>query len=293
MAATPPSPSTFVEMESPPDIATPVWPPAVRPLIPQVPPPGVSAVYNTPIPFSPMHPVTLFPRFPPVLAGSTPVQTLTEAPLMDNMQLCTSSEGETPSSVAQHDLPNVLPTPGREIQQVTAQVQGNWDILFDFMKRQEKNVNDLTQEMKVTSSHRKSQLADLTAKMEDNKSQVFTLLTTTKQQEESEKDKLTKAVKQMITDELKKVESNMVSEMRFIVDQLQLEVQQELKAVQHAFQTNHDHLTTELQQCVTQINKFSTCVKELKDEMEKDFLGLKKQIEEQNMAPPVSSTPIT
>ncbi|RXN38374.1 GTPase IMAP family member 8-like protein [Labeo rohita] len=179
-------------------------------------------------------------------------------------------------------------------QQFTAQVQGNLDILFDFMKRQEKTVNDLIQEIKVTSSHHKSQFADIVAKVEDNKSQVFTLLTTTKQKEESETDKLTKAMKQMITDELQKVESTLVSEMRFMVDQLQAEVQQDIKAVQDTFQTNHDHTTSELQQCVTQIDKFSTCVKELRNEMEKGFQGLKKQMEEQQKLPsPVLSTPIT
>ncbi|KAL0146519.1 hypothetical protein M9458_058150 [Cirrhinus mrigala] len=112
--------------------------------MPSVPPPGVSVMYNTSIPFNPMLPVSHMSMSSPALVGSTPVQTLTWAPQVDNMQLCTSSEGGTPSSVAQRDLPNVLPTPGREIQQFTAQVQGNWDIQFDFMKRQEKTVNDLT-----------------------------------------------------------------------------------------------------------------------------------------------------
>ncbi len=210
------------------------------------------------------------------------------------MQLCTSSEDGTPSSVAQRDLPNVLPTPGREIQQFTAQVKGNWDILFDFMKRQEKIVNDLTQEIKDTSSHHENQLADLAVKVEDNKSQVFTLLTTTKQHEESETDKLTKAMKEMITAELQKVESTVMSEMRFMVDQLQSEVQQDIKAGQHTFQTSHDCITSELQQCVTQIHKFSTCVKELRNELEKGFQDINNQIEEQQkLAPQIISTTTT
>ncbi|KAL1268388.1 hypothetical protein QQF64_033751 [Cirrhinus molitorella] len=294
MAATPPSPSTFVEMEPPPDISTPVWRPVVQ-LRPPIHSSGISTVYNSPVPFSPMHPVSSLPMSSPALVGRTPVQTLTWAPQVDNMQLCTLSEGET-SSVAQHDLPNILSTPGREIQHFTAQVQGNWNILFDFMKRQEKTVTDLTQQMKVSSSHHTTQFADLAAKVEDNKSQVFTLLSMTKKQEESETDKLTKATKQMITDELQKVESTLVSEMRFMVDQLQSEVQQDIKAVQHSFQTNHDHITSELQHYFTQIDKFSTCVQELRNEMEKGSQGLKKLIEEQKLSLPepsnsISSTP--
>ncbi len=135
--------------------------------------------------------------------------------------------------------------------------------------------------MKATSSHHKNQLADLAVKVEDNKSQVFTLLTTTKQQDESETDKLTKAMKQIITAELQKVESTVVPEMRFMVDQLQSEVQQDIKAGQHTFQTSHDRITSEFHQCVTQIHKFSTSVKELRNELEKGFQDINNQIEEQ------------
>lgn len=256
MASTPPSPSTLVEIEPPPDISTPVWPPILRPLMHQVAPsPYAHVFYNTPTPISPVHRGTHVHISSPALVDSTPVQTLTWAPQGDNMQICTSSEGETPSSVAQHDLPSILPTPGREIQQFTTQVQGNWDTLFDLIRKQGKTVTELTQEVKDTSSHHKSQIADLAAKVDDNKNQVCTLFTATKQQEESEANKLTKAIKLMITGELQKVESTLVTEIRSQVDQLQKEVQQDIKDVQHTFQTSHDQITSNLQRCVSQIDK--------------------------------------
>lgn len=89
-------------------------------------------------------------------------------------------------------------------------------------------------------------------------------------------DKLIKAMKQMITAELQKMESTLVSEMHFMVDQLQSEVQLDIKAVQHRFQTSHDHITIEFQQFVTQNNQLSTCVKGLRKEMKKGFQDLKK-----------------
>lgn len=55
----------------------------------------------------------------------------------------------------------------RKSNSFTAQVKGNWDFLFDFMKKQE---NDLTQEVKVSSSHHKNPIADLAAKVRDNNS---------------------------------------------------------------------------------------------------------------------------
>ncbi|CAM4653353.1 unnamed protein product [Leuciscus chuanchicus] len=225
---------------------------------------------------NPVHSGTRVHMSSPALAGSTPWHTLTWASQVDNMHLCTSSEGGTPPSVAQHDLPNILPTPGREIQEVTARVQGNWDTLFDLMARQERRVNELTQEVKDTSSHHQSQIADLAAKVEDNKNQVLTLFTTTKQQEESEADNLTKAMKLMITEEIQKVESTLVSELQLMVDQLQAEVQQDIRAVQHTFQTSHK-ITSQLQQCVTQTDQCLTGFKELKSEVEKGFQSVKKK----------------
>lgn len=54
------------------------------------------------------------------------------------------------------------------------------------------------------------------------------------------------------------------------------EVQQDIRAIQNPFQTSH-----ELQQCDSQIDHFSTCVKELKNEIKKGFQGLKTQSEKQ------------
>jgi len=292
MANTTPPQSTFVEIEPPPDISTPVWPPVLGPRMPPVSPPCAPVFYHNPIQLSPVHPGTHV-HTALALAGSTPVQTLTWAPQVDNMQLCTSSEGGTPSSMAQHDLPNILHTPGRDMQQVTARVQGNWDTLFNLMTRQEKKVNELTKEVKETSSNHQSQIADLAAKMEDNKSQVFTLFTTTKQQEESEADKLMKTMKLMITGELKRVESTLVSELRFMVDQLQSEVQQDIKAVQNVFNTSQDKISSQLQQCVTQTDKCLTGFKELKSEVKKGFQSVKESADQQKLSaltPPVPST---
>ncbi len=89
------------------------------------------------------------------------------------MQLCTSTETSTPSSVSQHRLPGHHPTPGKEIHQLTAHVQGNWDHLFDRLKRQEKTVRELTQESAKSISLHDAKLATLAAKMETNHQQIL------------------------------------------------------------------------------------------------------------------------
>lgn len=110
------------------------------------------------------------------------------------------------------------------MHQLTSRVQGNWDTLLDFVKTQTKAVGELTQGLKAASSQHSDQINNLSTKVSDNQQQVLTLLATSGKQDESEADQLTKAIKLMISGELQKVESTVVSEVRFMVDQLQLEV---------------------------------------------------------------------
>ncbi len=97
------------------DMETPVWPPVQSR---SVLPPRFPTFHFTPTQFSSPH-----SRSQVNFASIPPGGTASFQP--EPMQLCTSSEYGTPSSVAQRDLPNILPTPGRQIQQFTAQVKGN------------------------------------------------------------------------------------------------------------------------------------------------------------------------
>ncbi|KAI7789793.1 hypothetical protein IRJ41_013744 [Triplophysa rosa] len=280
MNTTPPPQFTCVDVEEleAPSIATPILSSTLPTLFEPL--PRGPALCNISTPLSTTYPGTQVRQ--PHMWGHEP----------NNMQLCTSSEDNSTSGT-QHDLPNILPTPRREIQQFTAQVQGNWDVLFNFMRKQEKTVSELTQEMKVGFSHHDRQIADLAAKVEDNKSETFTMLTTHKRQEESKSDMMTKEIQQISTDELPKIESTLLSEFRFMVDQLQSEMQQDNKAIQHIFQTSHDHITTKLQQYDSQIDKLSTCVNEMNTEIVKGLQGQKKQIKEMLSLPQVVSTAVT
>ncbi len=81
-----------------------------------------------------------------ILSGSTPVQNLTWDPNASSMQICTTPE--LSSSVQQQELPRELQTPGKGIQQLMKQVQGDLDTLKQFIQGQETTVSELTQEVK-------------------------------------------------------------------------------------------------------------------------------------------------
>ncbi len=216
MASTPPSPSTSVEIEppgietpswtsAPPDIATPVWPPVQ----PGPVPPHVPTFQFTPTQFSSPdpRPQLHFASNPP--GGTVAFQSVP-------MQLCTSSETSPPSSVSPQRLPGHLPTPGREIHQLTAQVQRNWDFVFDCLKQQDKAVKDLTQEITKTLFLHDTQLGALAAKMESHHQQLLNTITAHNQDEEEGTDKLVKAMNVMVTGELQKSESSLKTEIRFM-----------------------------------------------------------------------------
>lgn len=119
----------------------------------------------------------------------------------------------------------------------------------------------------------------------------FTTLSTNKRQAETEADQTIKAMKLMMTEELRKVEDTLVSEVRSMVQQLQLEVQQDIQAVQRHSQRAYDELTLH-------IGKLSTNMKELQTEMEAKFDIQEKVIADltgksvplRNTLPPLSVT---
>lgn len=100
------------------------------------------------------------------------------------------------------------------------------------MKDQDQALSKLTQEQKAAASHHESQLKDLIAKMEANHRQTLTTMTTLKQQGERDSDQLVKALKVMITEEVKMVGTTLLSETRFLVEQIQSELQGDMSTIQ-------------------------------------------------------------
>lgn len=90
MAATPTSPSTFVDMEPLPDISTPLWTSTVPPVSTSS-LPSVSDRYNTNIPFTPVHHEPPSPMAFPILAGVNPVHAQSGVSHLENMQMCSTS----------------------------------------------------------------------------------------------------------------------------------------------------------------------------------------------------------
>lgn len=223
--------STHVDIEVP-DVATPDWTAGPQPLQPNYP----SSPYVSPSPI----PSRTHVQFASSDVGrSTPVHSIVWGEEL--MQLCSPTSTETAtnvspvSSLVQYDLPGTIPTPARGIGHLTAQVQGNWDKLYDLMGRQETAVTALTSELKITSAQHEKQLKSLSEKVDHHTQQISTILVTTKQQAETETDQMVKTMRLLLLDEFQKIEKSLVSNICCIVENLQLEIQKDIKTVRQNF----------------------------------------------------------
>ncbi len=218
-----------------PDVATPVWTPALQPF-------QVTNYLSTPIQSTALQSRTHVQFAPSNLSLGTPMRPLAWSGDQDQMQLCTPSparDGSQVSSGTPYDLPGTFPTPAREIGQLTAQVQGNWDKLSDLMEKQETAVSTLTSELKQSSLQHESQLKSLADKVDNHTQQMSKILLKNKQLE-TKTDQMVKTMRLLIMDEFKKVENSLTSNVRFMVEQLQQEVQEDIRAVQQNFKKSHN-----------------------------------------------------
>lgn len=129
--------------------------------------------------------------------------------------------------------------------QFAANVQGNWDYLFNCLKQQDADVKELTKVVTEITAPRDAKLDTLTTKMEMNHQQL-NAIAAHRQQEEECTDQLTKAMKVMITEEIQKVKHTLTSEVRFMVEQLQRELQGDIQETERNTRKEFEPLYKEI-----------------------------------------------
>lgn len=117
----------------------------------------------------------------------------------------------SPPAGTQQELPGFLQTPGRGIYHLSEQVQGNWDILLNCLKQQDKSFKVLTKELATTTSQHDAKIETLTAKIKSKHQQLQNRITAQRQNEGDDTEQLTKALKVMVTGELRKSECTIIA----------------------------------------------------------------------------------
>ncbi len=260
-----------------PGVETPSW---------QPPGPIISRAYS-PNYNQTLQPGTQVQFVSSILSGSTPVQNLIWDPNASSMPICTTPEPS--SSGGQQELPRELQTPGKGTQQLIKQVQGDLDILKQFIQRQGTTVSELTQEVKDKFVHHSIQMSTAVPSMEDNQKQFFKCIADNQQKMETEVDKWTKVTKRLITEELNKSGATLVSEVRFLFPQFQAEVQQDLKVTFQSLEDSQEQLKKEIHQCKTKMDDLCSNVQNFNLDLSKDLQTQIKQLTTSQPQPVTSS----
>lgn len=291
MATYSPSQSTLVDIEPPPDISTPYGLPVPQRLQNVGQPPGAVTFCSTPA----MQPrlqgsYVRFAAVPPdgsLLEGNLAVQdqSLVQGADPDSMQLCTSSETSVASSGMQHDVPAVQPnlhlSPGKEVYNLTTQVQGNLNYLLQCQTQQEKTLGEINNELKQVKSIYSGQLTALTLKIESNHQHILTILTAIKQQREEkeiEVDQLMKAMGVLISESLQNTDTTLSNILRFMIEQLQKELQQEIKTARQIQQKEQEQVCAEVSRGTLKMDKLVNKITEFQEEMRNDFQAQQKAL---------------
>ncbi len=128
-----------------------------------------------------------------------------------------------------------------------------------------------------------SLIAPLADKLEHNQRQMLKSMSKNKEYVKEEIDQLVKTVKIDISTELLKAQTTFVSEVRFMMEQLQGELQQDIKTYLVTLQRNHDQMSTELTQCTQTTKTLCTAVQDFQT-LGKQLAGL--QLSEQSSPSP-------
>jgi len=139
-------------------------------------------------------------------------------------------------SEIQCELRMMLPSPGRGWGQLTEQVHDNLNKLYQYLGKQDKVLNDLIKQVQRSRFHVESKINKLAEQTEHSFRNLHGVMSSAKDKNDSEMDIMMKAIKTVMSEEADRMKVSLVSELGFMVDQLQIEVQRDLKDTQKAVQ---------------------------------------------------------
>jgi len=139
-------------------------------------------------------------------------------------------------SEIQCELLMMLPTPGRGRGQLTEQVHDNLNKLYQDLGKQDKVLNDLIKQVQRSRFHLESKINKLAEQTEQS---FHGVVSSVKDKNYSEMDIMLKAIKTVVSEKADRMKVSLVSELGFMVDQLQIEVQRDLKDTRKQYKIKH------------------------------------------------------
>ncbi|XP_067281116.1 hyaluronan mediated motility receptor-like [Pseudorasbora parva] len=176
----------------------------------------------------------------------------------------------------QCELPLVLPTPGRELGRLTDQAH---DHLDKFQQKQEKVLNELAKQVQRSRFHLESKLNKLTGQTEQSLRNLHTFVSASKEKFDHEMDTIMKANKTVISSEVDQAKATIVSDLGFMIKQMQIEFQDELQVTQKMFDKKNFELIKCVGDCTSMLKILSTKVDDVSEKVNSIAATHKREIE--------------
>lgn len=181
-----------------------------------------------------------------------------------DFNLTTSPSSVTP---APYELPKAMPTPAQNLHLIVDNTQRSWERMHTEIKEQNAAIKELTTSLK-NENISQEQFKSLGDQMRTNHRELFTLIKTHHESTESEMDKLVKGMKHMIEEEVKNSAISLLSEVRFMVEQFQMETQQDLKGYHTATEESISKLSETVMAMNKDLNKLTIHMSTVESERE-------------------------
>lgn len=181
-------------------------------------------------------------------------------------------------SQSQCELPGAIPTPARDLNQIAAKTQEGWDRILKAIETQSTAINNLTKDVEGVQTSSTKYFQFLIDKTSDNHRLLFSKIISHKESVETEMDKLVKGIKLVVEEELKSSETALLSEIRFMVEQLQIELQKELKCFHTTAQESIYQLVETANQSSSAITKLTTHLGNEETERKEQMHNLEQKI---------------
>lgn len=180
-----------------------------------------------------------------------------------NMELTTSSSVCSSDASSQRELPTALPTPAKALGRLALRSLNQTDTqtVRGEIDKQNANLRDLSKQLGHSRSHLEAKLKTFADKTEEQFQNLHTIVTETKNKLENEMENMLKGMKTLVVTEIKNQDIAQLQEVRFMVEQLQHEIQQDIHSHHQTGIVNQTALSSKMDHCKRSCGKFTgTCL---------------------------------
>lgn len=160
------------------------------------------------------------------------------------------------------------------------------------MGKQNKVLDDLAKQVQRSRFHVESKISKLAEQTDQTLQNLHRVVSSNKDKHDCEMDTIMKAIKTAVTEEMDKMKVFLVSELEFMVEQLQIEVQRDLKDIQKVVQERNTDLVNRISEFPSTLKSLSMKVDEMREQLDTLSMAHTSKMEDEEKQSTHSAAPL-